>query len=766
MEGNKRYNILNILFDVKPVNEIGDLDMKRINKIKNTLDLREYKDKPKLVSNTENRIINLSEVLPTKEELIADLEFFDLEASPLKPMPIYDDFYFPEVATVKDSSVTLTTTPFIKIQPKSLFSFITIGFLIALAIPTAAWLSQGLLIKDEVLNNSASAYQNLIAAQESLEQSNWEVAEQNFDSAHSDFYQAHQEINKLGRLTLGILEKLPGGDLISSGSHLIKVGEKLAQAGQGLAAAVNIFSYDNLFNLINPSNNSLTDLMVESQEELIQSLDGIKLANQELDEVKINSLPNSIKEEVSLLKGKLPLIEGILIQAQEYSNALLKILGHDNPRNYLLIFQNNSEIRATGGFIGTYGLLTLDKGSINNLFIDGVYNADGQLHEKIIPPRPIQKISTAWSMHDANWFADFPTSAQKIQWFYEKTGGITTDGVISLTPVLFERLLQLTGPIEMPEYNIILNADNFVELVQYEVEVDYDKELNRPKKILADFAPLFIKKLSELNSEQRKSAIKIIFDCLEEKHFLMYFNNLSLQDLIINEGWSGELSNADKDYLSVVSSNINGFKTDKMIKEIINHESEIQSDGSIINTLTIIREHLGGNEDYDWWNKVNSNYLRVYLPSGSQLISAKGQSLEIYQPPINYEEQGFKRDPLVNSIESGMTIDKKTGTRIFEENDKTVFGNWVYVSPGETVKLVYEYKLPFKIDLTKSTDSYSLLVQKQLGSLSSIFNHQLKFSSDWQVSWKYPNNLNVISGSIDFNSDLKTDKFLGVTFEY
>ena len=798
MDDNKKPNsknfVLNALFDVRPVDQRGDLDMEKIVQVKEILDLRNRENRQKIIQIKEEKIIDLSssvETLPTKEEIIADLERFDnfdnilentelvIIKKPIKQNKLdfnLEEFYFPEVATQKHlshrkpiESFLQEKYKFIKIWPKSLIGFITIGFLIALIIPTAAWLSQGLEIKKDVLSSSISAYENLMSARESLGDLNWQAAEQNFGSAYSDFYQAHREINKLGRLTLGILEQLPGGNVVSSGNSLVKVGEYLAQAGQGLVSAINLFSYDNLFNLINLSsekNSSLTDLMFNSQKELIQALHGIGLANQELENVKIGSLPNDIQDEVISLKEKLPLVEKMLFQAENYSQAFLKILGHDNPKQYLLIFQNNSEIRSTGGFIGTYGLLTIDQGAIKSLFVDGIFNVDGQLHEKIIPPRPIQKISTAWSMHDANWFADFPTSAQKIQWFYEKTGGPTTDGIISLTPTLIERLLGLTGPIPMPEYDVLLSADNFVELIQYKVEVDYDKELNQPKKILADFAPLFIKKLSELSFEEKRLAIEIIFNCLEEKHILIYFNNSSLEDMVVDEGWSGQLSSVDKDYLSVVSSNINGFKTDRMVKETIEHQAEIQSDGSIIDTLTVIREHQGGTEEYDWWNRVNSNYLRVYLPEGSELISAKGHSLEIYQPPINYEEQGFKKDPLVDSIESGMMIDKKTGTRIFKENNKTVFGNWVYVSPGEQVVLTYEYKLPFKIDLTKGTDSYSLLVQKQLGSLGSVFKHKLKFSENWEVSWQYPDNLNFNSGVIDFNSDLKKDKFLGVTFKF
>jgi len=203
-----------------------------------------------------------------------------------------------------------------------------------------------------------------------------------------------------------------------------------------------------------------------------------------------------------------------------------------------------------------------------------------------------------------------------------------------------------------------------------------------------------------------------------------------------------------------------------MVDETINHKAEIQSDGSIINTVTIMREHQGGDSKYDWWNRVNSNYLRVYLPLGSELISADGQSLEIYQPPIDYQKHNFKKDPLVEEIESKMILDEKTGTRIFKESGKTVFGNWVYVSPGETVVLVYKYRLPFKIDLTKPTDSYSLLVQKQLGSIGSNFDHKLEYPKEWNVSWKYPDNLNLSSGMLNFNSDLKVDRFFGATFEF
>lgn len=720
-----------------------------------------------------------------QEELSAE-ELFSDSAVFTKPIPskdikkenVFDDLLSQPVQTTLPASINLE--PVKRVDPRELdlshnktflnkgwAGFLAVCLLIALVVPLLGWLEENLSRKEKITASSLTAYQNLLSAKQSLKETNWQEVEKNFSLAHDNFFEANEEIKKLGKLTLNLLEQLPGGSLISSGAHLVEVGENLALAGQNLTIAISLFTSEDLFGLFNEENDkSLTDLIASSKEKLNEAFLAVSTAQQELNQVEIESLPLGFQEEVLSLKEQLPSAEELLSQSLNYSTALLDILGHDNSRQYLLLFQNNSEIRATGGFIGTYGLLSLDRGRIKKLFVDGIFNVDGQLREKIIPPRPIQKISTAWSMHDSNWFADFPTSAQKTAWFYEKTGGPTVDGVIALTPVVVERLLKLTGPIVMPEYEIILTPKNFVELIQYKVEVDYDKDLNQPKKILADFAPKFIKALTELSLENKKEAFSIIFEALDEKHILIYFNQNDLENFIGEQGWGGRIIETEKDYLSVVSSNINGFKTDKVVKEEISHQAEIQPDGSVIDTLTILRQHQGGNLAYDWWNQVNANYLRVYLPLGSELISAEGQTVEVYLPPFDYEKHGFDKDPLVKQIEDGMIIDRKTGTHIFEESNKTVFGNWVYVSPGETVELTYRYKLPFKIDINRSTDSYSLLVQKQAGSLGSQFIHSLNFPEIWQTSWQYPENWELNSGFGKWEGDLKTDKFFGTTFEF
>ena len=213
-----------------------------------------------------------------------------------------------------------------------------------------------------------------------------------------------------------------------------------------------------------------------------------------------------------------------------------------------------------------------------------------------------------------------------------------------------------------------------------------------------------------------------------------------------------------------MNTNINGFKTDKVIEQKIYHQAQIQEDGSIIDTVKISRTHQGGQAEFDWYNKVNADYLRVYVPLGSKLLSAQGQTLESYAPPIDYTAQNFKSDADVLAQEQRTTVDQ-SGTQIFTESGKTVFGNWVYVSPGESVEVTYQYLLPFKINLKQESDSYSLLAQKQAGSKSSYFESLLILPFGAQINWQYPKDLQTSNQEIKFISDLARDRFYGLVFK-
>ena len=618
--------------------------------------------------------------------------------------------------------------------------------------------------KDQVLVKGVSAVKEMEEAKSSLSRKDFKGAVLSLEEAKKKFNSASNDLKQVSGGLAGIFSHLPFLSKLSSGQNVLDAGKELAKAAQEITQAAekltgsNVGAEDSFFK---------KDSFEEINQHLLVAGEALKVAAKKLAKVKESDLP--AKYHGAFLTAKKALVSAQDLLAEYKSNYRLfrDILGFSGPRKYLFVFQNNQEMRATGGFIGSYAVVDIDQGKVENILVDGIFNPDGQLLEKVVPPRPIQKISAAWSTHDANWFPDFPLSAKKIAWFYEKTGGPTVDGIIALTPAVMQKLLEITGPIEMPEYGTTVDARNFIEKTQYEVEVDYDREENRPKKFLADLTPRVLNKaFSQTN--RFPQLLGTLLDLLKEKHILIYSFNQDVQQEISRRGWSGEVVDTKKDYLMVVNSNINGFKTDGVIKETIIHQAEIKEDGSVIDTVKIKRTHMGGNTPYEWWNKVNCDYMRVYVPQGSQLIEASGYTRETVVSPLDYDRLGFRRDADVEKEEQAMQIDKQTGTRIYNESGKTVFANWTYVSPGETVEIEYKYLLPFKVQLLPDRDfsgSYSLYAQKQSGSVGSEFSFSLKCPAEYRVFWKYPEEITFQPNKPVYQTRLNQDYFLGIVFQ-
>lgn len=649
---------------------------------------------------------------------------------------------------------------------KSFACFIFISFFISSIIFTLSFFQGEIEQKEKVLGVGAEAYDHLKMAGLSAADYDFSGSAGNFNSATLNFSALKEMLAEFGFGIAGVLNNLPIDTPISAARDLAEAGENISVAGENIAELMEKISR------LDKDNFSL-DSILEFQTNIDNLALNLRSAQKNIDGVNLNYIPENFRGKLEMAKTQLPPIADNFENLSRDFPIMAKIIGGDRPQKYLLIFENNSEIRAGGGFIGSYGILDIENGKIKNLFIEGIFNPDGQLKEKVVPPIPIQKISASWSMHDANWFADFPTSAKKVALFYEKTGGPTVDGVIAITPSALEKMLRITGPLEMEEYNLIIDAENFLTETQQQVEELYDQRENKPKKILADLAPKIISELfntRDLNAQKKIEKYFKVVDLLEEsfreKQIIFYHRDDEIEKMIIKRGWGGQILNSSGDYLSVVNSNINGYKTDAVINEQIIHHAEILSDGSIIDTVKIIREHTGGESDYDWYNRVNSNYLRVYTPIGSILLDAQGHTTQDYEPPIDYSD--FEIDPDVARIEATLKIDLQTGTHIFEEAGKTVFGNWVYVSPGETVEVIYKYRLPYKINFdgfTKPADKYSVLIQKQLGSVSSEFSGLIKLPAGWNVIWNSAGLNSKNQNESVIETDLKVDRIYGAVFE-
>ena len=658
---------------------------------------------------------------------------------------------------------------------KMAISFASCGLVLTVSILTISYVGRGIGVKGDVIDASQDGYAELQSALKSVMGKNLQASAEDFNEAYEKFSKASNDLDQMGSVIIQASRFIPMASKLSSGKNAVEAGKHFAAAGKALnEVAKEALLIKNPVAGNDVQQLSLLDSFKRSEEGIGMAQGELEAAKSNIDRINIDDLPEEKHAQFLDLKEKLPMMLSFMRTITNNSSIFTDILGGNGPRKYLFLFQNNAEMRATGGFIGTYGLLDISQGRIRKFFIDGIFNPDGQLKDNVVPPVPIQKISGAWSLHDSNWFPDFPVSAKEAINFYERTGGPTVDGIITMTPTVIQKLLAVTGPIEMPDYGATLTSDNFIEVTQYEVEVDYDKSENKPKKILSDLAPILLDKvLGTTDPKMLSRALAVMSDGLREKHILLYSSNKDLENIISQQGWSGEMLSATKDYLSIINTNINGYKTDSVVNESISHNAVIQDDGSVVDTVSITRKHNGGGANYEWWNKVNADYMRVYVPLGSELISVSGQTREQVNSPLDYDALGFERDSLVQQEEDSVTVDSKSGTRVYADAGKTVFGNWVYVSPGESVTITYTYLLPFKLfPVTRNgdsqADSYSLVAQKQSGSIGSEFAFNLRYPKSYLEKW------HSLENGIDGNSDtqtlsyrlkLDTDKYIGVAFE-
>ena len=452
-------------------------------------------------------------------------------------------------------------------------------------------------------------------------------------------------------------------------------------------------------------------------------------------------------------------------------------MGDNDLKRYLIVFQNDNELRATGGFMGSFALADFKNGDIENIKMPagGTYDVRAGFTELLQAPEPLRLINPKWEFQDSNWWPDWPTSAENIAYFYNKSDGATVDGVIAINSDWLGSLLDVIGPVEMPDYNKTITAANFEMELQESVEIEYEDK-RAPKKILGDLAPELVERIFDIDPSKMMGLVTSLNDGLIEKDIMIHLFNEDEQEFVTTNNWDGRIKDTDGDYLSVVATNIGGGKTDGVVDQEIYHKAKISEDGSIIDTVLISRNHFGPIDD-NFTNVSNRSYLRVYVPLGSELIHASGFNRPLVKE-FKTPDDFLKEDQRLFNEKMALT-DEGTLTKVYSENNKTVFGNWLTIEPGESQEILLVYKLPFKVDLTKkeimptgflgkiratfspeySYDSYSLLIQKQSGSSDDNFTGKVEYPNDVGMQIAYPSDVESSIGGSVYSADLSNDLF-------
>ena len=595
--------------------------------------------------------------------------------------------------------------PKIKVPKLNRVWFLMVGFgLVSLAF----FGHYGINIKNQLVIEGNLAVANLENAGENIKNMDFVSASGNFAQAYQEFSKAGDSMNFMGASISSLLSDLPGAGKLKSAKNLVEAGKLMANAGQAMSDAMGEIAKTNL--ILNPfesatgSNVSIGGISASLKKALILSKKNLGKAKQLLADVDDSSIPEDKKASFEEFKSKLPLFEKLVNDLVDYSKFLEDFIGTKGTKKYLILFQNPSELRPTGGFPGTYGVVTFKDGKLLDFKVDDVYNLDGQLQELIIPPVQLQHITPNWGTRDANWFIDFPTSARKIIDFFKKGSGYDVDGVITFSPQIVASILDIVGPVEMPEYNLTLDSKNLFPALQEEVEYKGDRK--QPKKIIMDLAPRMLEKLYSAESGKWLDVFNILVSSLEQKDILMYFRDLNLESFSVDKGFSGKVADTDSDYLMVTFSNVKGSKTDMVMDSSLKVQTTNES-GDVKHKVSITRTHNGGNNKYGFYNKQSPTYVRVLVPENAEFVGLTGNSRPDFKPLINYTNSDFKKDEDLAKFEEESYTDQETGVTMYKEAGKAEFGFWMIINPGETKTIDLEYTVP------SSVGDYKFYIQKQ-----------------------------------------------------
>ena len=412
------------------------------------------------------------------------------------------------------------------------------------------------------------------------------------------------------------------------------------------------------------------------------------LSNIEEVTVRTNN-NNSFTARYVLSKINFETYKELISQTIIIVDKLPNVLGREDSKTYFVLFENNMELRPTGGFIGSYGLLTFDKGRLSDFAISDVYSADGQLNGHVEPPLPIKQYlgEANWWLRDSNWDPDFPTSAKRAEWFLDKEMDKQVDGVISVDLTPIKSFLKISGPIFLSDYNMSINADNLYEKVQSEVQDDFFAGTHKKASFLTALSRSILDKTGGLSSTQKTSVLKLVYDNLDQRHIQVFLHDSEFQNTMEVLGWDGSVftpacsGNCYSDLVGIVEANVGVNKSNYFVTREANLDIEID-EARIDKTMSLtLKNSASANLGLSGRYK---SYVRLLIPENSIAIRAEssiGQNTVVLNPEIT-NSKGRKE-----------------------------VGTIVEVLAGETKQLVFYWSA----ELSKQVDQYDVYIRKQAG---------------------------------------------------
>ncbi|MCL4354475.1 DUF4012 domain-containing protein [Patescibacteria group bacterium] len=431
-------------------------------------------------------------------------------------------------------------------------------------------------------------------------------------------------------------------------------------------------------------------------------------AKEEIDEVDTNRYPAIFigrKARTNLDQMKKLADDGVtfMTDAKPLIKTLPELLGEPKEKKYLVIFQNDKELRPTGGFMTAYSVFRFDRGVVHVDSSSDIYTLDNTISGKPKAPAPIARYLPKvpeFNLRDTNLSPDFLNSMQTFNSLYKKAPGAPkVDGIIAVDTRALVGAMNILGDVEASGTKFTTKIDPRCDCPQviYMLEVFSDQPVgyvreNR-KGIIGDL-------MYAIMNKAFSSSPKVYWGPLfqemvkqtAQKNVLFYSYNEDGQAGFEALNASGRIKSFEGDYLHINEANFGGAKANMFTTETVTQDYDVKSDGSIEKTVTIDFKNPYPPSDCNLergglcLNAPLREWIRVYVPRGSELINSRGSEVK---------------------VTSG------TKDSMDEDLGKTVFEGFITVRPKGATKLTFTYRLPFKLD---KSSSLPLLVQKQPGT--------------------------------------------------
>jgi hypothetical protein len=470
-----------------------------------------------------------------------------------------------------------------------------------------------------------------------------------------------------------------------------------------------------------------------------------RLDNMNLDGISADLLLNV--ENVEQFYNQLNDINAL---AQEAPELLSQMLGLESTQSYLILSQNSDELRPSGGYISTYGWMTVRNGRVT----DYSYSAttatspfpppEAFLDQFSIPDWWIQYRQPIYAAWDGSWYADFPATAAMAQQYYEAGGNpaAPVGGVIAIDMLGFETILEALGSVTIVDYEMVITPDNFREVV-YDIRAVGEGSVPH-KRFLASVYEQIFNDWQQIGRDETANADMwgAILSALQEKHIMVYFPDPQLNQAADLLQWSGRQTEAvDHDYIMVADANL-GNKSNHSIVRQLTYDVELHEDRSLSSRLTVSYNYpstLADNDpavDARYHGQLDyNNLMQVFVPAHSILVDSDNLS----QTPD-----------------------------IVDDAAHTVFVSRINVPYDQGQRVQFSYDTPPLVGQIGQYAHYRLLAQKQPGTIGESVLVQVSLPPGAQIISASPEPLasyELDQPVLDFRLDLTTDQWLEIIYQ-